>query len=117
MSAPLDRAQALEAEIAERRAELDAIYAEIVGDPDEFAWQMAERFREERDEARTQLAAAKAQLASGDGEWEGRFRATERHFHLMRSAIGRVLNDPLSKREQVQGALMPVYEIVRDFTP
>lgn len=118
---PRERARELEDTIADARAELDAIYAEMVTDAgDAFLIRVADRFRDERDAARREAAELKERFSQFDivsSTWEARFRALEARFGPLRSVVASVLNEPLSSRDRVQSQLMLAYEKVRDFDP
>lgn len=112
------RAIELEEQAAAVRDELNEIYTKLSDDDgDSFVARMAERFRDERDEARRQVTGLQAELLSRDGEYEARFRATEARFYDMRTAIGNVLNNPKTPRDHVQSILLQIHAKVRDFTP
>ncbi len=120
-----ERARVLEEQAAAIRGELHEIYAALVEDEDDRLFmRMAERFREERDEALARLARATSQLSSADSEakaaaesWQARFRAVESRFLDTRAVVASIINNPLMPRDQVQSALLLVHERIRDLTP
>lgn len=111
-------AESLEAGRGEIGRQLDELYTYIAGEEDgrdSFMVRVADRFREERDQARRELAELKAEVGAAEGHYEAKYNSLVLTFTALRTTVGKLINTPLSTRDQVQSALMLAYEKVRDF--
>lgn len=111
------RAAKLERARDEIREELDGVLrelAEVTGNDDSFAMRFAGRMMDERDAAQRRIAELESMVTSADALAEARFNEALMDASKMRDIIHRILQNPLMPREQVQSALLLVYEKVRD---